>query len=58
MQAKGLDAVDTAALIGAHTSAKQFVTDPARAGAALDTTPGVWDVVSATYLHSYSQHTY
>lgn len=56
MQAKGLDAVDTAALIGAHTSAKQFVTDPARAGAALDTTPGVWDVVSSAYSLQYPSH--
>ena len=44
-QAKGFSATDLAALIGAHTAAKQFVTDPSKAGAPEDTTPGVWDVL-------------
>jgi hypothetical protein len=41
---KGLSAPDVAALIGAHTSAKQFFVDPTKAGEAQDRTPGVWDV--------------
>ncbi|KAF2796612.1 class II peroxidase [Melanomma pulvis-pyrius CBS 109.77] len=40
---KGFSAIDLAALIGAHTAAKQRVTDPSKAGASLDSTPGVWD---------------
>ena len=44
-QAKGFSATDLAALIGAHTAAKQFTTDPSKAGAPEDTTPGVWDVL-------------
>ncbi|KAF2404032.1 heme peroxidase [Trichodelitschia bisporula] len=43
-QDKGFSAVELAALIGAHTSAKQFVQDPSKAGTPLDTTPGTWDV--------------
>lgn len=43
-EAKGINAAELAALIGAHSTARQFATDPAEAGAALDTTPGVWDV--------------
>lgn len=35
--------MDLAALIGAHTTAKQRVTDPSRAGASLDSTVGTWD---------------
>ncbi|KAF2729875.1 heme peroxidase [Polyplosphaeria fusca] len=41
---KGFSAIDLAALIGAHTVAKQFSTDPSRSGAALDSTVGTWDV--------------
>lgn len=41
-QAAGFTATDLAALIGAHTASKQFVVDPAKAGAAQDLTPGVW----------------
>jgi hypothetical protein len=41
---KGLSAADVAALVGAHTSAKQFFVDPSKAGEAQDRTPGVWDV--------------
>ena len=33
-----------AALLGAHSTSKQFNQDPARAGAPQDTTPGIWDV--------------
>ncbi|PSN60262.1 heme peroxidase [Corynespora cassiicola Philippines] len=40
---KGFSPVDLAALIGAHTAAKQFTTDPSRAGASMDSTPGQWD---------------
>lgn len=43
-EAKGLNAAELAALVGAHSAAKQFVTDSAEAGASLDTTPGIWDV--------------
>ncbi|KAJ9668120.1 fungal class II heme-containing peroxidase [Coniosporium apollinis] len=43
-RAKGFSARDLAALIGAHTAAKQFRVDPSQQGAALDSTPGVWDV--------------
>ena len=33
-----------AALVGAHSTSKQFNLDPTNAGAPQDTTPGVWDV--------------
>jgi hypothetical protein len=46
MQDKGFSPAELAALLGAHTSAKQFEFDPSHAGAPLDDTPGVWDVVS------------
>ncbi|KAF2197373.1 ligninase LG6 precursor [Delitschia confertaspora ATCC 74209] len=35
---------DLAALVGAHTSAKQRFVDTAQANKPMDTTPGVWDV--------------
>jgi hypothetical protein len=35
--------VDLAALIGAHTTAKERVADPSRAGTAMDSTVGIWD---------------
>ncbi|KAF2260010.1 heme peroxidase, partial [Lojkania enalia] len=41
---KGFSIRDFAALLGAHTSAKQHFVDTAQAGKPLDTTPGVWDV--------------
>jgi hypothetical protein len=44
-QAAGFDAKDLAALIGAHTVSRQFITAPASAGAAQDTTPGIWDIL-------------
>jgi len=44
MADKGFSAPDTSALVGAHTSAKQFFVDPTKAGESQDTTPGVWDV--------------
>jgi hypothetical protein len=43
--AKGLSSTDLVALIGAHSTSKQFTTDPSKAGAAQDSTPGVWDVL-------------
>jgi hypothetical protein len=43
---KGISAAELSALIGAHAAAKQFEFNEAKAGAALDTTPGIWDVVS------------
>ncbi|KAE9983588.1 hypothetical protein EG328_009756 [Venturia inaequalis] len=43
-QNKGYDAVDLAAILGAHSTSKQFGVDPAKAGQAQDSTPGVWDV--------------
>jgi catalase (peroxidase I) len=42
--AKTVTFVDLIALIGAHTTAKQFFVDPHKAGQPLDSTPGVWDV--------------
>jgi hypothetical protein len=41
---KTIHAEDLVALLGAHTVAKQQFDDPSQAGAALDSTPGVWDV--------------
>jgi len=43
-QDKGFNAVDLAALLGAHTSSKQFFVDTAKAGQPQDSTPGIWDV--------------
>lgn len=43
-EAKGFTARDLAALVGAHTAAKQRLVVPAQSGAALDSTPGTWDV--------------
>ncbi|KAF2826499.1 heme peroxidase [Ophiobolus disseminans] len=40
---KGFSPMDLAALIGAHTTAKQRVTDPSKGGASLDSTVGTWD---------------
>lgn len=41
---KGFSTTDLVALIGAHSTAKQFVTDPSKAGTPMDSTPGEWDV--------------
>lgn len=41
---KGFTPIDLAALLGAHSTAKQQFVDPSKAGAALDSTPGVWDI--------------
>ncbi|EUC38486.1 hypothetical protein COCVIDRAFT_85161 [Bipolaris victoriae FI3] len=41
---RGFTPVDLAALLGAHSTAKQQFVDPSQAGAALDSTPGVWDI--------------
>ncbi|KAH8717007.1 heme peroxidase [Phaeosphaeriaceae sp. PMI808] len=41
--AKGFTPTDLAALIGAHSAAKQRNVDPSKAGAGLDSTPGTWD---------------
>ncbi|QDS74803.1 hypothetical protein FKW77_002224 [Venturia effusa] len=43
-QNKGYDAVDLAAILGAHSTSKQFGVDPSKAGQAQDSTPGIWDV--------------
>jgi len=43
-QDKGISPSELTALIGAHTTAKQFVFDPTQAGTPLDSTVGVWDV--------------
>ncbi|KAI0104978.1 peroxidase [Nemania sp. FL0031] len=40
---KTFTASDLVALVGAHTAAKQFFVDTARAGAPLDTDPQTWD---------------
>jgi hypothetical protein len=44
MADKGFNGPDTAALVGAHSSSKQFFTDPSKAGQPQDSTPGIWDV--------------
>ncbi|KAF2670490.1 heme peroxidase [Microthyrium microscopicum] len=44
MQDKGFSPADTAALVGAHSSSKQFFVQPALAGEPQDRTPGIWDV--------------
>lgn len=43
-QAKGFDAADLAALLGAHTTSRQRFVDASKAGQSQDNTPGVWDV--------------
>ncbi|KAF2189039.1 class II peroxidase [Zopfia rhizophila CBS 207.26] len=43
-QDKGFDEVDLAALLGAHSTSKQFFVDQTKAGQAQDSTPGIWDV--------------
>ncbi|KAF1994013.1 class II peroxidase [Amniculicola lignicola CBS 123094] len=42
-QRKGISTHDLAALLGAHSSAKQRFVDETKANFSLDTTPGVWD---------------
>jgi catalase (peroxidase I) len=42
-EAKGFNASELAALVGAHSTAKQEFFDPARAGASQDSTPEIWD---------------
>ncbi|KAF2735789.1 versatile peroxidase VPL1 [Polyplosphaeria fusca] len=42
--AKGFDDRELAALLGAHTTSTQDFVDPAKAGQAQDSTPGIWDV--------------
>ncbi|KAF2139326.1 class II peroxidase [Aplosporella prunicola CBS 121167] len=42
-QAKGFSATDLAALVGAHSAAKQFNAIPEKSGQSLDSTPGTWD---------------
>jgi hypothetical protein len=44
MADKGFSAADTVALVGAHSSSRQFNTDVAAAGTPQDRTPGIWDV--------------
>jgi hypothetical protein len=41
---KTIGEVDLVALLGAHSTAKQFSFDTSKAGMPLDSTPGVWDV--------------
>jgi manganese peroxidase len=43
--AKGLSTTDLVALVGAHSTAKQFTVNPSKAGASEDSTPGIWDVL-------------
>lgn len=38
----GFSSQDLAALIGAHTAARQFTVDPSKSGASEDSTPGIW----------------
>jgi L-ascorbate peroxidase len=42
--AKGITPAELIALIGAHTSSRQFFVTPDNAGAPQDDTPGTWDV--------------
>ncbi|KAF2680306.1 class II peroxidase [Lentithecium fluviatile CBS 122367] len=42
--AVGLSTTDVVALVGAHSTAKQFFDDPSQAGASLDSTPDAWDI--------------
>lgn len=42
---KTISAHELAALVGAHTSSRQFNFDTTRTGAPQDSTPGVWDVL-------------
>ncbi|KAK3642303.1 hypothetical protein LTR56_010880 [Elasticomyces elasticus] len=42
---KTISAHELAALVGAHTSSRQFNFDSATSGAPQDSTPGVWDVL-------------
>lgn len=44
MADKGFSAADVAALVGAHSSSKQFFVDTTKAGTPQDRTPGIWDV--------------
>ncbi|TID24922.1 class II peroxidase [Venturia nashicola] len=44
-QGQGFSAQDLAALIGSHTAARQFNTDPSKVGASQDSTPGIWDIL-------------
>ena len=41
---KTINAAELIALVGAHTTSRQFFVDPKRFGAPQDETPGVWDV--------------
>jgi hypothetical protein len=43
-QRKGFSAKELAALLGAHTTSKQFHVDESKSGEAQDSTPGKWDV--------------
>jgi hypothetical protein len=40
---KGFSAVDLVALIGAHSTGKQFSTDPSKSSTSFDSSPGKWD---------------
>lgn len=42
---KGFSSKELAALVGAHTAARQQQFDPANAGSSQDSTPGRWDVI-------------
>jgi len=41
---KGISAAQLAALVGAHSTSRQFFVDTADAGQPQDDTPGIWDV--------------
>lgn len=55
-QAKGFTAQDLGALIGAHTAAKQFNTDPSKVGAPEDSTPGIWDILYFVQSKPHPSH--
>jgi catalase (peroxidase I) len=41
---KGFSPPEVSALVGAHSTSKQFFANPAKAGQPQDSTPGIWDV--------------
>jgi hypothetical protein len=41
---------ELAALLGAHSTSKQFGVDTTQVGAPQDTTPGVWVCIPAVFL--------
>lgn len=51
---KGFSPIDLVALIGAHSTGRQFSTDASKSGASFDSSPGTWD---NTFYRETSQGT-